>query len=73
VRLFSALAFLGAHKSHEFMKLRLSNLIIMAEPIEWRSNRPRKPTVHFAVGFMVGFVGSLDDFEGFEGPIDSAI
>ena len=44
---FSALAFLGAHKSHEFMKLRLSNLIIMAEPIERRSNRSRKPKVHF--------------------------
>jgi hypothetical protein len=44
---FSALAFLGTHKSHEFMKLRLSNLIIMAEPIEQRSNRSRKPKVHF--------------------------
>ena len=44
---FSALAFLGAHKSHEFMKLRLSNLIIMAEPTERRSNRSRKPKVHF--------------------------
>jgi hypothetical protein len=29
------------------MKLRLSNLIIMAEPTERRSNRSRKPTVHF--------------------------
>jgi hypothetical protein len=29
------------------MKLRLSNLIIMAEPIERRSNRSRKPKVHF--------------------------
>src|SRR6266536_1307604 len=44
---FSALAFLSVHKSHEFMKLRLSNLIIMAEPTERRSNRPRKPKVHF--------------------------
>ena len=45
--LFSALAFLGAHKSHEFMKLRLFNLIIMAEPTERRSNRSRKLKVHF--------------------------
>jgi hypothetical protein len=44
---FSALAFLGAHKSHEFIKLRLSNLIIMAEPTQRRSNRSRKPIVHF--------------------------
>src|SRR6266498_3083287 len=44
---FSALAFLGAHKSHEFMKLRLSNLILMAESTERRSNRSRKPKVHF--------------------------
>ena len=44
---FSALAFPGTHKSHEFMKLRLSNLIIMAEPTERRSNRSRKPKVHF--------------------------
>jgi hypothetical protein len=29
------------------MKLRLSNLIIMAEPTERRSNRSRKPIVHF--------------------------
>jgi hypothetical protein len=29
------------------MKLRLSNLIIIAEPIERRSNRSRKPKVHF--------------------------
>src|SRR6266498_6011580 len=45
--LFGALAFLGTHKSHEFMKLRLSNVIIMAEPTERRSNRSRKPKVHF--------------------------
>jgi len=44
---FSALAFLGAHKSHEFMKLGLSNLIIMAEPTERRSNRSKKPKIHF--------------------------
>src|SRR6266498_845233 len=44
---FSALAFLSAHKSHEFMKLRLSNLIIMAEPTERRSMRLRKPKIHF--------------------------
>jgi hypothetical protein len=29
------------------MKLRLFNLIIMAEPTERRSNRSRKPIVHF--------------------------
>jgi hypothetical protein len=29
------------------MKLRLSNLIIMAEPTERRSNRSKKPIVHF--------------------------
>ncbi len=44
---FSALAFLSAHKSHEFMKLRLSNLIIMAEPTERRSMRLRKSKIHF--------------------------
>jgi hypothetical protein len=44
---FSALAFLGAHKFDEFIKLMLFNLIIMAEPTERRSNRSRKPIVHF--------------------------
>ena len=44
---FSALAFLGAHKFDEFLKLILFNLIIMAEPIERRSMRSKKPKVHF--------------------------
>src|SRR5450432_2336159 len=45
--LFSALAFLGAHKFDGFIKLMLFNLIIMAEPTERRSKRSRKPIVHF--------------------------
>jgi hypothetical protein len=44
---FSALAFIGAHKSDEFNKLMLFNLIVMAEPIERRSMRSKKPKVHF--------------------------
>jgi hypothetical protein len=44
---FSALAFLGAHKFNEFIKLMLFNLTIMAEPIERRPTRSRKPKVHF--------------------------
>ena len=44
---FSALAFLGTHKFDEFIKLMLFNLIIIAEPIERRSMRSRKPKVHF--------------------------
>jgi hypothetical protein len=44
---FSALAFLGAHKFNEFIKLMLFNLIIMAEPTERRSKCSRKPIVHF--------------------------
>src|SRR3979490_1794177 len=43
----SALAFLGTHKLDEFIKLRLFHLIIMAEPLERRSNRSRKPKVPF--------------------------
>jgi hypothetical protein len=43
----SALAFLGTHKLDKFIKLRLFHLIIMAEPIERRSNRSRKPKVPF--------------------------
>jgi hypothetical protein len=44
---FSAWHFLAPTKSPEFMKLTLSSLIIMAEPTERRSNRSRKPIVHF--------------------------
>jgi hypothetical protein len=44
---FSALTFLGTYKFYDFMKLRLSNLVIMAEPTKRRSNRSRKPIVHF--------------------------
>ena len=43
----SALAILGTHKLDEFIKLRLFNLIIMAESTERRSNRSRKPKVPF--------------------------
>src|SRR5436190_1976391 len=44
---FSALAFLGTHNFDEFIKLILFNLFIMAEPLDRRSVRSRKPTVHF--------------------------
>jgi hypothetical protein len=43
----SVLAFLGTHKLDEFIKLWLFHLIIMAEPLERRSNRSRKPKVPF--------------------------
>src|SRR5439155_2419022 len=44
---FSALAFLGAHNFDEFIKLRLFRLFTMAESSNRRSNRSRKPIVHF--------------------------
>jgi hypothetical protein len=45
---FSALAFLGTHKYHETTtKTTKLKLFTMTEPSERRSNRARKPTVHF--------------------------
>jgi hypothetical protein len=44
---FSALAFLGVHNFDEFIKLRLFRLFTMAESSNRRSNRSRKPIVHF--------------------------
>jgi hypothetical protein len=54
----SALAFLGTYKLDDFIKLRLFNLIIMAEPIERRSNRSRKPKVPFGEQYAQSSVPS---------------
>jgi hypothetical protein len=44
---FSALAFLGTHNFDEFIELIYFHLYKMAEPLDRRSMRSRKPTVHF--------------------------
>jgi len=44
---FSALAFIRTHNFDEFVKLILFKSFIMAEPLDRRPTRSRKPIVHF--------------------------
>jgi hypothetical protein len=68
----SALAFLGTHKLDEFIKLRLFNIIIMAEPIERRSNRSKKPIVPFDEQYAQSLVPSEPSIAPKAKPVKSA-
>ena len=68
---FSALAFLSIYKFDEFIKLILFNLIIIAEPIEQRSNRSRKPKVHFddQIAESIGLSKPSKPSKSLKGPV----